>query len=241
MARAVRFVLWDVKDTLLRVRRSVGQQYCEEAARLGLRLPAAEVQTAFGRAYRQHSARYPNYGTAQGLGAKAWWSGVVRDTFSQCGVGDQALLDTLARNLYQGFSGPQTWEVFSDSERALQSCVSLGLQQGVVSNFDKRLEVILHRCGLRPYFSFLVTSEEAGVAKPDPGIFRQALERCGVPAVNVAHVGDSYVNDYVTARSLGIRGYLLDRSRGQELPTVPAGHRLHSLDELPSVLVRDAD
>ncbi|KAL4646522.1 haloacid dehalogenase-like hydrolase domain-containing protein 3 [Arapaima gigas] len=239
MAKAVRVVLWDVKDTLLRVRRSVGHQYCEEAARVGLILPPAEVETAFHSAYRQQAARYPNYGTAQGLGGQAWWSQVVLDTFSQCGVRDQALLDTLAHNLYQGFSGPENWEVFSDSERALQRCASLGLRQGVVSNFDKRLEVILLRCGLLRYFSFLMTSEEAGVSKPDPDIFRQALKRCGVPAVNVAHVGDSYVNDYITARSLGIQGYLLDRSGRKERPKIPSEHLLDSLDKLPSLLQRD--
>lgn len=111
----------------------------------------------------------------------------------------------------------------------------------MVSNFDKRLEGILQGCGLRTHFSFLLTSEEAAVAKPDPDIFAQALKKSGVPAKHVAHVGDHYINDYLTSRSLGIRGYLLDRHGLQKHLDVPPQHRLQSLDELPARLLQETD
>lgn len=106
----------------------------------------------------------------------------------------------------------------------------------MVSNFDIRLEEILHVFGLLSHFSFLLTSEEAGVAKPSPTIFHQALQRCGVPAAMVAHVGDHYVNDYLASRSVGIHGFLLDRLNKAARLDVPQQHRLSSLDELPSKL-----
>lgn len=115
------------------------------------------------------------------------------------------------------------------------------MKQGVVSNFDRRLEAILQGCGLRTHFSFLLTSEEAAVAKPDPDIFAQALKKAGVPAKHTAHVGDHYINDYLTSRSLGIRGYLLDRHGLQKHLDVPPEHRLQSLDELPARLLQETD
>lgn len=241
MRGPVRWVFWDVKDTLLKVRRSVGEQYCSEAERAGLKLPAEEVETAFRQAYRHQSRLFPNYGRAQGMNSQAWWTGLVRDTFAQCGVDDPALLDRLANNLYHNFCGPENWEVFPDSNSTLKFCTALGLKQGVVSNFDKRLEGILRGGGLLTHFSFLLTSEEAGVAKPDPAIFTQALARCGVPASSVVHVGDHYVNDYLTSRSLGIRGYLLDRQDCHGHRDVPPQHRLQNLDELPARLKQDTD
>lgn len=117
----------------------------------------------------------------------------------------------------------------------------MGMKQGVVSNFDIRLEGVLRGCGLLTHFSFLITSEEAGVAKPDINIFTHALKKCGVPAKNVAHVGDHYVNDYLTSRSLGICGYLLDRHGNQGHLNIPPQHRLQSLDELPARLQKEAD
>ncbi|KAM9482781.1 haloacid dehalogenase-like hydrolase domain-containing protein 3 [Clarias gariepinus] len=241
MQGAVRWVLWDIKDTLLKVRHSVGEQYCNEAKRAGLQLPAMQVETAFRQAYRQQSRLYPNYGIAQGMNGQVWWTGLVKSTFSQCGVQDPALLDTLANNLYQNFCNSENWEVFPDSHSTLKSCTALGLKQGVVSNFDRRLEGILIGCGLRTHFSFLMTSEEAAVAKPDPGIFAQALKKSGVPAKHVVHVGDHYINDYLASRSLGIRGYLLDRDGLQKHLDVPLHHRLQSLDELPARLLEDID
>lgn len=114
----VRWVLWDVKDTLLKVRFSVGEQYSNEAKRVGLKLPAVQIEAAFREAYRQHSRLYPNYGVAQGMNGQLWWRGLVMSTFSQCGVQDPALLDTLANNLYNHFCSPENWEVRGHQQTA---------------------------------------------------------------------------------------------------------------------------
>lgn len=127
-------------------------------------------------------------------------------------------------------------QVFPDSLKALEGCSALGLKLGVVSNFDSRLREILRSCGLLSHFSFLITSEEAGAAKPDPVVFERALQKCGASAASVAHVGDHYVNDYVASRSVGIHGFLLERQMKQRQVDVPPEYRLHSLEELPSRL-----
>ncbi|XP_067359261.1 haloacid dehalogenase-like hydrolase domain-containing protein 3 [Channa argus] len=240
MRAPLRWVLWDVKDTLLRVRLSVGEQYCKEAEQMGLSLTSVEVNAAFSQAHQHYSSKYPNYGLTQGLNGQSWWMGVVRETFSHCGVQDAALLNTMAQNLYQNFCSAENWEVFPDSKKALESCSALGLKLGVVSNFDSRLEEILRVCGLLSCFSFLITSEESRVAKPSPVIFKKALQKCGVPAASVAHIGDHYVNDYLSSRSVGIQGFLLDRHKLNN-PAVPQEHRLSSLQELPLRLHQHMD
>nr|XP_020453674.1 haloacid dehalogenase-like hydrolase domain-containing protein 3 isoform X2 [Monopterus albus] len=235
MRAPLRWVLWDVKDTLLKVRLSVGEQYCKEAERMGISLSPVEVNAAFHHVYQNYSTRYPNYGITQSLNGQSWWMGVVRDTFSLCRVQDPALLNTMAHNLYHNYCNAENWEVFPDSKKALESCSSLGLKLGVVSNFDSRLEAILQVCGLLSHFTFLLSSEEAGIAKPNSAIFGQALQKCGVPAASVAHIGDHYVNDYLASRSVGICGFLLDRCMRKQ-PEVPQEHRLSSLEDLPSQL-----
>lgn len=233
-APRLRWVLWDVKDTLLKVRLSVGEQYCREAERMGLSLNPVEVNSAFRQAYKSYSSRFPNYGITQGLNGQTWWTAVVKDTFYLCGVQDPALLQTISHNLYHNFCNAQNWEVFDDSKKVLDACASLGLKLGVVSNFDKRLETILKSCDLLSHFKFLITSEDASVAKPSPLIFEQALQKCAVSAAEVAHVGDHYVKDYLASRSVGIHGFLLDRDNkyGQS-DIVLKEHCLSSLEELP--------
>ncbi|XP_061774033.1 haloacid dehalogenase-like hydrolase domain-containing protein 3 [Nerophis ophidion] len=220
MRALLRWVLWDVKDTLLKVRSSVGEQYCDEAKpgvpypctkRMGLSLNPAEVDAAFRQAYRHHSSTFPNYGITQGLDGQSWWKAVVKATFSLCKVQDPAIL-----KIYQNFRKAENWEVFPDSKVALENCSLLGLR-------------------------FLVTSEGAGVEKPEAAIFNQALRKCGVPAASVAHVGDHYVNNYLASRSVGIHGFLLDRKSPFERRDVPKEHRLSSLDELPVRLKQHMD
>jgi putative hydrolase of the HAD superfamily len=55
--------------------------------------------------------------------------------------------------------------------------------------------------GLDKTFDYVVTSEEAGVEKPQPGPFRMALEKLGLPAeARVWFVGDDAKKDIAGAR-----------------------------------------
>ena len=49
-----------------------------------------------------------------------------------------------------------------------------------------------------------------GVEKPDPRIFRIALERAGVAATEAVYVGDLYSIDVVGARAAGLSAILMD-------------------------------
>jgi 2-haloacid dehalogenase len=57
---------------------------------------------------------------------------------------------------------------------------------------------------ITPYFRSIVISEEVGIAKPDPRIFRPALEKIGVRAGEVLYVGDSVTSDMAAARNAGM-------------------------------------
>lgn len=74
-----------------------------------------------------------------------------------------------------------------------------GLSLAVVANWDISLVGRLAPLGLP-----VVTSAETGVAKPDPAIFRLALERLGVDPGRALHVGDSDA-DAEGARAAGMR------------------------------------
>jgi len=72
---------------------------------------------------------------------------------------------------------------------------------------DEKLETF----GLWPHVDVLVTSEECGVAKPDPAIFEHALERLGVGVDEAVMVGDSWINDIEGAAGIGMRAIWLNR------------------------------
>lgn len=59
------------------------------------------------------------------------------------------------------------------------------------------------------FFSFLVTSEEAGVEKPDPYIFKLAMEKLKLPAEDVIVIGDSMEKDIKGADNLNIKSHVI--------------------------------
>lgn len=91
---------------------------------------------------------------------------------------------------------------------------------GVVTNntVAEQVEKIAF-LGLKESIDVLVTSEEVGVGKPDPEIFRVALERTGAKPRDAVMIGDSWASDIAGARAAGIRAVWFNRFR---LPA-PAG------------------
>lgn len=55
------------------------------------------------------------------------------------------------------------------------------------------------------YFQEVVNSDRAGVKKPDPGIFRIALEAAGIQPERGVMIGDSLEADIKGARSVGLQ------------------------------------
>jgi putative hydrolase of the HAD superfamily len=104
------------------------------------------------------------------------------------------------------------WEhVPADVTPALQRFRALGLRLVVVSNANGRLRHLFDRLDLTRYFDVVLDSHEWGVEKPDPGLFRIALDQAGADAAATAHVGDLFHIDVAGARAAGLReGILLD-------------------------------
>ena len=91
-----------------------------------------------------------------------------------------------------------------------------GFQLGIVTDgtTNEQMEQ-LASLGLVQYVDVVVTSEEAGVEKPDPKIFKQALARLSVHDPSRAlMVGDDISKDIVGATNLGIRTALVGHSTG---------------------------
>ena len=83
--------------------------------------------------------------------------------------------------------------VMEPIERAFEVVRALrarGLEVAVVSNWDIGLIEQLERLGVASLFTAIVTTAEAGAAKPEPAVFRLALEKLGVDAKRALHVGD---------------------------------------------------
>ena len=123
---------------------------------------------------------------------------------------DQALLVKIMKRVEELFKGA-TFVLFDDVLAILKTLKERKLILGLLTNATRGLVSIHRKLGLEPYLDFVVTSEEAGADKPNPLIFQTALQRAGVEASEVVHVGDQYKLDVVGARGVGINPILIDR------------------------------
>jgi HAD superfamily hydrolase (TIGR01493 family) len=101
------------------------------------------------------------------------------------------------------FAAALVFQPLPDVEQALATLRSVGLALAVVSNWDCSLAGHLREIGLNG-FAAVVTSAEAGAAKPDARIFEPALAALGVARERVLHVGDQ-PEDKAGALAAGLR------------------------------------
>lgn len=80
----------------------------------------------------------------------------------------------------------------------------------IVSNSEGRLPELLERIGIARHFESITDSHHEGVRKPDPEIFRRALERAGSAAERAIYLGDIPGVDVVGAHAAGMRAVLID-------------------------------
>ncbi|HEC21981.1 MAG TPA: HAD family hydrolase [Chloroflexi bacterium] len=85
------------------------------------------------------------------------------------------------------------------------------LMLGLLSNRQEPLTGAAIELGIIEYLDFTLAAGQAGCRKPDPAIFRQALELAGhVLPEETIYVGDNYYTDVIGARRAGVHAVLLD-------------------------------
>jgi putative hydrolase of the HAD superfamily len=122
-----------------------------------------------------------------------------------------ALVGPALQRCFERQAGPGLWAPAVEGARGcLDALPLLGLRLACVSNSDGRAAEHLAACDMLRGLEFVVDSQLVGIAKPEPGIFRLALERLGLPAERTLYVGDLRSVDGAGARGAGLHFVLLD-------------------------------
>jgi putative hydrolase of the HAD superfamily len=196
-----------------------GVFFLPEHSRILGALARAEVTVDPGVLDRAHYVGASRFTTD--LDAEADWGGCwarYLDGYTvACGV------DTLDRgdvhvHLDSEFADAALWIREAPGCRAgLDALTATGIRLGIVSNADgligERLraqEILQVGPGLGATVECIIDSGAVGVMKPDPRIFRLALDAMGVAPDDTWYVGDMPGIDVVGARRAGLRPFLID-------------------------------
>lgn len=95
-----------------------------------------------------------------------------------------------------------------EAESFLKVASEAGIEICIVTDLTAQIQ---HRkwlkLGLGRFVRYMVSSEEAGYEKPNPSIFKLALDKMGMQPSEVIMIGDSHKKDIIGAEAMGIRAY----------------------------------
>ncbi|KOC67469.1 Rhythmically expressed gene 2 protein [Habropoda laboriosa] len=244
-----RLITFDVTGTLLMTK--LEEYYAEIGSQHGLSVDSRKLARSFKNNFHRLSLEHPIYGKHTGIGWENWWRQIVHNVFKdQHSSVSDATLDKVANNLISCYGTSMCWHKYPGTIELLEYLQKRGLILGVISNFDERLEAILEDTRIRFYFSFVLTSYDFGVEKPDTSIFDEALRltkeqhRIDVAPQEAIHIGDSVNNDYIGAKNSNWNALLIqhdsDTTSEKKVPTEDVFRNLRDLRiHLSTLLNRD--
>lgn len=201
----VEAVLFDVDFTLARPGPEFGPEgYRRAAGRHGLDLDPVRYEEARQLALAD-LRRHPEFEHDEEI----WVAFTERILRGMGAEGEPAQLHACAVEIEKAWERAEHFDLYDDVPAVLAELRGHGIKLGLVSNGARDLEEFVAHHKLE--VDVAVGSRSHGKVKPDPSIFRAALERLGVAPEAAVMVGDSPEDDVEGARALGMRAFLVDR------------------------------
>jgi HAD superfamily hydrolase (TIGR01662 family) len=130
-------------------------------------------------------------------------------------------------------------DFYPDALPCLEGLREEGYRVGVAANQPATTEAFMRESGVE--LDFVTTSTGWGVEKPAPEFFANVVREAGVPAEEIAYVGDRIDNDVLPANRAGMVSVFLRRGpwgylHASSPDAEEARIRIDSLAELPEAL-----
>lgn len=107
-----------------------------------------------------------------------------------------------------------------DAPQLLRWLKDHGKKIGLICNVGRTPGFILRKFlkdeGIGNFFDVMIFSDEAGIRKPHPEIFRMAARRLGVKPSEIVHVGDNLRSDVWGAKNAGFKAIHFSTRKGRD-------------------------
>jgi HAD superfamily hydrolase (TIGR01549 family) len=208
----IKAIFYDLDGTLRMNVPNGWRAFADFASEFGLQLEADDVFRA---------ARWEHYYFAESPEIRSdrvsftdgslFWENYNRRQLAVLGATPEQVAE-LAPRLHQRMTeGYRPQDVIAEGlVETLTALKEQGYLLGVLSNRDESYAGYLTERGLGEFFNLTIHAGEAGIYKPNPGVFHYLLEKAGVSAEESVYVGDNYYADVVGSRGAGMNPVLLD-------------------------------
>jgi putative hydrolase of the HAD superfamily len=121
-------------------------------------------------------------------------------------------VEACAREIYDEWAACHHFELYDEVPDVLRQLAGAGLRIGLVSNSHRCLASFQSHFELDGLITGAISSPEHGFMKPNPSIFRAALELVSAKPEESVMVGDSVRQDIDGALRAGMRALLVHRA-----------------------------
>jgi len=229
----IKAILFDWVDTLAKMEPDWHEIWFKALHEMGAELSEKDMMRGIHSAERQVPEGRPLKWTASSEDGKfiRYLQIVLEEgggKIPECRI----LLGTV-KSIRQWFSDA-SFNLYDDVLPSIGVLKRRGIVLGVISNMYDSLMPVCRALKLEHLLDFTLTSGEAGVSKPEPGIFLEALKKSGTTAVETIYVGDHYKIDILGARGAGLKTVLIDRY--SRYPSFNECPRISDLSELINLI-----
>jgi len=202
--RQFKALTFDCYGTLIDWERGILAELKPWVAASGRALTDDQILEGFGEAESAYEAATPS----------KLYPGILADTFRALGKRWEVPASEAQAAAF-GNSVPR-WPAFPDSAGALQY-LKRHYKLIILSNVD-RASFAESNKKLQVTFDKIVTAEDVGSYKPNPGNFRRLLaevEKIGVRKEQVLHTAQSLFHDVAPAKAIGLKTCWINRRKGR--------------------------
>ncbi len=232
MPKKYQHLFFDLDRTLWDFEKSAHQAFQEMFEKHHLKDLGIEDWESFHNRYEVHNHRlWDLYRVGKIEKSLLMWKR-FSDTLEEYGIKNNELAQALG-NDYVRIS-PRKVNLYPYTMEVLEYLHPLYELHIITNGFQEVQHIKLETSGMDQYFKTLITSEKAGVKKPDPAIFEYALEKTGASAGNSLMIGDDYEVDIIGAGSIGMDQVFFDPE--QQFTKNGSTYRISSLAELKDIL-----
>ena len=186
----VRAVIFDMFETLVSI--FSGDTYFSEHIAADLNIPVEQFRPAW---HATEKARSSGQMTIEET---------VRTCLEMLGIYSEDSVKLIVEHRRKNLEG-----VFSrtpdETVELLKELKARGIKIGLISNCYSDEAEAIRSSILFPYFDCAMLSYEQGVTKPDPEIFKRAMDNLGVSADECLYVGDGGSKELFAARDVGMK------------------------------------
>ncbi|MFO0948304.1 MAG: HAD family hydrolase [Planctomycetota bacterium] len=238
MVHQKRAFFFDAGHTLLEPVGGVARVYYEATKGVGVEIEEDEfhrhLAQSWPRARREFRSAHPDLLSSDEMERQAWrlYTREVARPFPELFARHEDWLE----RLFAHFDRPEAWRPIPGALELLDELAARGKRVAIISNWHSALHPILDHHGISRRVSFTLTSGEFGRKKPHPTIFAEALRRLEVVPAEAVHLGDSWEEDVLGARDMGMTPVYFAREPAPSTEEAERVHAIKALEELLSIV-----